>query len=390
MKTYETLDLTAPGLVLGNHGIWDPKRALKIPFQFGGFCTKRTRNEARGSRDTIVDEISIMRALAEKQMAPPIGEVVFFKNVISRYPYDGDVSDTANWHCDPCGAYAYEMADATKLPPGKFDIDKMSKLLPIVGSPGAWGDVRKPDNTVNGYLVDVRRSVQDLLHWQGKREPLPDARENRDELRARVHRNCQFPQGERAEAYQDFWLDGNIEHGQRRVIERARQLGLQIRPGDTVLDIGTQSGSFLQFAWMNGATKCAGVEIDPLYVECARSLARSCGQNICIREMDVVAQRAAFVAWVKAYFPTGVSHLCALSMEKHLGEDFLFSLIDEIGAKTTYIETNAVAKDGGFGPEPDIANAPMKLWPEVEKRRGVYVGSSRDRNLRRLYRIART
>lgn len=384
MKIYDELDLINPpkGAVIGNHGIWLPNydgKSIKVPFQWGGKVTKYSKRETCYPRDSLSDEIAILRALAELQMAPPIGDAVFFRNVISNYP--------GAWHCDPCGAYGYEFADATKLPPGKFSLDVM-RQLPIEGSSGAWGDVAKPENIVNGYLVDVRRSGQDLLHWQGDRPwPFLGSAEYSVDLRARVHRDCQFPPGERSEAYQDFWLDGELERGQRRVVERAHALGFYPERGANVLDIGCQSGSFLQYAEQRaGVGRFVGVEMSPAYVDCARALARSCGQNICIRQMDVVKEHGTFLSWIKDYFPRGIDHLLLLSMEKHLGEKFMFDLIDELRAEVTYIETNAVAKDDGTGPEP---NAPMKLWAEVKARGGQHVGNSRDRNLRRLYRIAR-
>lgn len=377
MKIFDTLDLISPplGTVLGNHGIWLPSLGVKVPFQFGGRVTKRTRQEASYPRESIADEVHMLRALAAQGMAPPVGEMVFFRHVASDYP--------GAWHCDPVGAYGYEIANAQALPRGSFSIGAM-RALPIEGSPGAWGDVAKPDNLVNGYLVDVRRSGQDLLRWTGPRTPLPDAREPAQDLAARVHRECQFPAGERALAYQDFWLGGSMVAGQRRVVERAHLLGFAPKPGDTVLDVGCQSGGFLQYAHSQtgGVGRFVGVDVEPKYLDCARALARSCDQNLCFRQMDVDHERAAFLAWVRAYFPGGrPDWLLALSLEKHLD---VLRLIDEVGAKVTLLETNAVAEDSGAGPVPA---APMKLYGDVKKRGGRHVGNSRDRNLRRLYRI---
>ena len=383
MRIFDTLDLLNPptGAVLGNHGIWLPSLGVKVPFQWGAQITKRTRLEDGYPLFSILDEVAILTALAGRGLAPPVGDFVFFRDVISDYP--------GAWHCDPCGAFGYEIADANLLAPGSFkDMDAM-RDLPIIGSAGAWGDIGKPDNTVNGYLVDVRRTAWDMLHWtEGKRQGLPDPLEDLPDLKARVHRECQFPAGERAEAYQDFMLCGAWERGQRRVVERADALGFAPQPGDSVLDIGCQSGGLLQYAHerTNADGRFVGVDVSLPYVECARALARSCGQNICIRHMDVVAERDAFLAWVRAYFPGGVTHLCLLSMEKHIGEGFLFDLVDAIAPRHAYIETNAVATDDGTGAAPD---GPMKLWPEVQARDGRHVGNSRDRNLRRLYRIDR-
>lgn len=377
MRTIATVDASAAGVVTGRHAVWAPELAIKIPFQWGGRVTKYQHLEpGYDPTSTIPDELAILRALAAEQMAPPIGDLVRVETLISEHP--------GAWHADPVGAWGYEMADASKLPPGRFSIERM-RALPIAGSPGAWGDVGKPGNVVNGYLVDVRRSAWDMLRWGGNRLPvLPSLTQDRGELRARVNRECQFPPGERAEAYQDFWLAGQLERGQRRVVQRAAALGFSPRAGESVLDVGTQAGGFLQLAALKGVTHLAGVEIEPRYVDCARALARSCGQNICFRQMDAIAERDAFLSWVRAYFPRGVDHLLLLSMEKHLGEGPMFDLVDAIGARHVYVETNAVAADDGQGPEPAAA---MKLFEYVRARGGRHVGNSRDRNLRRLYQI---
>jgi SAM-dependent methyltransferase len=371
MRTIEVLDATASGAVVGRHALWFPALGIKVPFAWGGRLTKYQRAEpGYEPAETIPHELAILRALAEQQMAPPIGDLVRVETLISEHP--------GAWHADPVGAWGYEMADATTLPPGRFSIERMHRL-PIVGSPGAWGDVAKPGNVVNGYVVDVRRSAFDMLRWDGPVAALPRLEQDLEALRARVHRECQFPAGARAEAYQDFWIGGALERGQRRVVERAQAMGFAPQPGDAVLDIGCQSGGFLQLAARTGA-RAVGVELNPAYVGCARELARSCLQNISIRRMDVVAERDAFLAWVRALFPRGVDHLLLLSMEKHLGERAMFDLIDAIGARRVYVETNAVA----VAPTP---GAPMKLWPFVAARGGRHVGDTTDRNLRRLYQI---
>jgi len=368
MKRIAVLDATARGVVVGRHAIWAPGLGVKVPFAFGGRLTKYGHSEpGYEPAETLPHELAILRALAAEGMAPPIGDLVRIDTLISEH--------LGAWHADPCGAWGYEMIDASALPAGRFSIERM-RALPIDGSDGAWGDVAKPGNVVNGYLVDVRRSAWDMLRWTGGGLlELPRVSQDLDTLRARVHRECQFPAGERAEAYQDFWVGGQLEYGQRRVSERAEAMGFRPCVGESVLDIGTQSGGFLQYAARLGVARAVGVDVDQGYIECARALARSNGQNLCFRQIDVVAQRDAFLSWVRAYFPSGVDHLLCLSLEKHLGDEGLFSLIDAIGAGRTYVETNAT---------PDGV---MKLWPEVQRRGGRHVGDSRDRNLRRLYQI---
>jgi SAM-dependent methyltransferase len=371
MRMIHILDATRPDVVCGRHAIWAPALGVKVPFQWSGKVTKyRHAEPGYDPTDTIPHELAILRALAAEGMAPPIGEVAFVETLVSEH--------VGAWVADPVGAWGYEMADARKLPPGRFSIERM-RQLPISGSEGAWNDIGVPgrDNVVNGYLIDVRRSAWDMLRWTGGDLPeLPRIEQDLDALCARVHRECQFPAGARAEAYQDFLLGQRWESGQRRVPARAASLGFLPKPGESVLDIGCQSGGFLQYAAVLGADRMVGVDVVPEYIDCARALARANGQNICFRQLDVVKEREAFVSWVRAYFPRGVDHLLCLSLEKHLGDAFLFDLIDEIGARRTYVETNAVND-----------RAPMKLWPEVRARGGVHVGDSLDRNLRRLYQI---
>lgn len=379
VRVIKEIDATNPGLYVGRHSFWSPELGIKIPFQWGGEVTKYQHKEATYPvGDSLLNEMAILRALAERGMAPKIGRLVYVETLISNHP--------GAWHADPCGAWGYEIADARDLPPGRFSVDEMRKL-PITGSPGAWNDISVPgrDNVVNGYLVDVRRSGWDALRWTGS--PLgelpPRPRRSADEIRFSVRCRGQFPPGQRELAYQDFFLDGAWQRGERRVVERARALGFSPSQGETVVEIGCQTGGFLQLAALAGA-RAIGVEVNADYVECARELARANGFNIGVRLLDAVKERDRLIKWLRALFPGGIDHLLLLSMEKHLGDGPLFDLVDALKARRTYVETNAVAKDSGDGPEP---SGSMKLWPEIQKRGGKHVGNSRDRNLRRLYRI---
>lgn len=365
MKTIDILDATGSDVIVGRHALWFPSRKLKVPFQFGGRIVKYGTRETSHDLATLPHELAILRALAERKMAPPIGDLVFVETLISNHP--------GAWHADPVGVWSYEMEDATKLPPGHFSIDEMQRL-PIVGSAGAWGDVRKAGNVVNGYLVDVRRSAGDMLRWDGIVAPLP-VEPLEDNLAARVHCECQFPSGERDVAYQDFWIAGFEHRGQRRVATRAEILGFQPREGESVVDIGCLAGGFLQYAAFRGA-RCVGVEIDKKYVECGRALAKSCNQNISFRQMNIVDEYARFRDWIRTYFSDGVDHLLLLSLEKHIGEGLLFSIVDDLKPRNAYIETNAVK-----------SRQHLKMWEAVSQRGGKHVGFTEDRNLRCVYRI---
>lgn len=376
MNIYETLDVTKEEAEVSRHSIWLPERSLKVPFQYRGRITKYTRpGEAAYSLDTLRHEVAILRAMAELRMAPPIGHFVYFKTLVSMY-------DDA-YRIDPMGAYGYEMADAAKLSTGGFDLRKM-RDLPIQGSVSAWNDVLKHGNIVNGYLVDVRRSAFDMLQWMGVLPELPRYRASEEDLEERLRKDGQFPKGERTEPYQTTRLGPTaVIPGAREVVPRAELLGFRPQPGESVLDIGCLTGGMLDYSWRRQAVlgevgEHAGVDVDEDYVELARDVARYNGQAPCILQRDVCQDTEAFVQWVKTFFHRTKGrpdHLLLLSLEKHLGEETLWSLVDNIAAGTTYIETNAM-KEGRYA-----------LRAGVEKRGGGYVGDSKDRNVRRLYRI---
>jgi hypothetical protein len=375
VKVYNSLDLHSSSVVLGNHAVWIPDAEIKVPFQWGGLIKKRTYEQPATAIRSLLDEIHLLKYMASMNMAPPIGDIVYFKNLISDYP--------GAWHCDPCGAYGYEMIDARKLPPGKFDAQKLKDLGWIKGSEAAWGDLTAEQNIINGYAVDVRRTDWDMLtlaegawddttaEWYS--EPVSP-------LEERVARDCQFPAGSRPEPYQDYWIGPLLRKvdGQRRVEERAEQLLFRPDSNTSVLDLGTQTGSMLQYAWRKQRPRqgrLAGIEHSESYLNCARDLARSCSMNINYVQADLVGDYPAFLEWARAYYPGGIDHLLILSMEKHIGDDHVFRIIDDLKPKRAYIETNAVP-EGKF-----------KLREQVEARQGTYLGDSTDRNRRNLYLI---
>lgn len=388
MKIYDTLDLTEPGVVIGQHGIWLPDRGIKIPFQWGGRVQKyRKPLEASYPLDLIAEEVALLHWLSDHRMAPPIGDWVYFKTVISEHP--------GAWWADPCGAYGYEMCNAHDLAPGRAAVeglpvaDRIRNLALshgdlITGSPGAWNDLNKPGNVVNGYLVDARRSGWDRLRWNGALPVMPRFWEDRDLLRADLRRDGQFPFRERDLPYQEFYL-GQWFPGERDVRTRAKLLTFLPLVGETVLDCGTQIGGFLHHAVLGTApfevdghparAWYVGIDSQPEYVDLARRLARANGWNLCFRQMDLGTEAHRLVAWLALLWGQGPDHCLLLSMTKHLpGTDAgVWTLHDLIRPGMLYLETNAV--------KPDT----YPLRPEVEARGGRYVGDSHDRNCRRLY-----
>lgn len=393
MKVYDTLDLTHPDSVVGRHGVWLPKLQVKVPFQFGGRVQKYKHPQEKSYPLAMLgEEVAILRALGDRTMAPPIDQWVYFKTVISEHP--------GGWWADPCGAYGYEMADAATLPPGQFSYEQLAAMPQITGSPGAWNDVNKPGNVVNGYLVDIRRSGWDRLRWEGTPAHLPTYQEDLLMLKEDLRREGQFPFRERSEAYQEYYLDGRWWPGEREIVKRAALLGYQVSPGETVLDIGTCLGGFLQRGYQraHGEGVFIGLDSQPEYIDLARRLARANGSNICFRRWAVDYDSClGLLHWLEdlgmvtlkgrlnwrrdnnlEVEESGLDHLLLLSMLKHLpkGEESLWWIIDRLQPKIAYLETNAV-KEGQALP----------LQDEVVRRGGHLMGWSTDRNKRACYRV---
>jgi hypothetical protein len=379
MKVYETLNLLDPDTVVGKHSVWLPALQVKVPFQFAGRIQKyRHPEEATYALDLLAEEVGLLRWLADRAYAPPIGDWVYFKTVVSEHP--------GGWWADPCGAYGYEMADATALPTGPLDGLPVSETIQaavgdlIQASPGAWNDLNKPGNVVNGYVIDARRSGWDRLHWKGPLPALPRYEEDRAALHADLLANGQFPAKARTLPYQEYYLDGRWHAGEREVISRAEVFHWTPKPNMTVLDIGTCLGGFLQFAHVLGARRLIGLDVDPDYIDLARRLARANGMNICFRLMNAEAHTEDLVQWMHALAPEGIETLLLLSMLKHFagGEGALWKLVDYLNAKVSFLETNAV-KEG----------AEVPLRQGVLTRFGTLVGWSRDRNRRACFQVDR-
>jgi hypothetical protein len=389
VKVYETLDLTHPDSVVGRHGVWLPKLQVKVPFQFGGRIVKYQHpNEKSYPLVMLGEEIAILRALAAEQMAPPIDQWVYFKTVISEHP--------GGWWADPCGAYGYEMRDAAQLPPGQFTRAKLEAMGRVTGSPGAWSDLDKPGNVLNGYLVDIHRSGWDRLRWEGAPASVPTYMEDPLMLKEDLKREGQFPFRERTEAYQEYFLRDRWWPGEREVVKRAALLGFQVSPGESVLDIGTCLGGFLIRAWQraHGEGRFIGLDTQPEYLDLARRLARANGANLCFRQWDIgrdLPTLEATKTWLSQVLPAststiggepsngvGLTHLLLLSMLKHLpgGEVAVWQIVDSLCPDVSYLETNAV-KEGAQAPFFDASRL----------RGGQLMGWSVDRNRRACYRV---
>jgi SAM-dependent methyltransferase len=377
MKTYDVLDLMSPDVIVGQHSVWIPGLQVKVPFQWGGRIQKyRHPHETAYPLDLLREEVGLLCWLSARKYSPPIGRWVYFKTVISEHP--------GGWWADPMGAYGYEMVDATALPEGKLHGDSVGSTIQLAvgasvsASPGAWNDLNKPGNVVNGYLIDVRRSGWDRLHWYGERPLLPLYVEDSAALHVDLRKEGQFPYGERELPYQEYYLGGEWHRGERDVISRAKILNFVPAPTTSVLDIGTCLGGFLQFASLLGARTLVGLDVEPSYVDLARRLARANRMNICYYLMNAEDRREGLLSWMRTLAPGGLDVLLLLSMLKHFrgGEPSLWEIVEAVNAQTTFLETNAV-KEGH----------PHPLLQEVLARHGTVLGWSRDRNSRICYRV---
>lgn len=109
---------------------------------------------------SIVNEYSLLKYLAEKKLAPPVGDLIFIRRCFSNLDDYGIL--------DEVGMFGYEMKDAYTLPPGNFNLDIVNEMVEnkiIEASPGALNDLTNVSrrNLVNGYCIDVRRSFRNDL-----------------------------------------------------------------------------------------------------------------------------------------------------------------------------------------------------------------------------------
>jgi len=194
--------------------------------------------------------------------------------------------------------------------------------------------------------------------------------------REEMVRLASFPKGERSEPYQEYYLDGAWVPGARSVRDRAGLLGFRPSVGESVLEVGCHVGGFLQFSALAGACPVVGVDVDPDYVRVGNEIARLGDLGYSVIRLD--CRDPVFGGVVSWCFGRGVDHLLVLSMAKHVGVNAIWGVVDLVGARSVYLESNAL-KDG------QEADA---LLPGVIARGGRKVGESTDRNRRALYRIS--
>ena len=180
-------------IIHGKHSIWIPKINIKIPWTIEGKITPfkdwrkgsdvhklkyKIFNEKPGFEDdtliSIINEYTMFNELNKLNMAPKIHSLIFIKLCISDF-YEDEM------YTDNTGIYGYIMDDATKLSNGDFTFFESEKckyghykasflppkfelifLKKLNISKSAIGDMKKIDNVINGFLIDVRRTLFDM------------------------------------------------------------------------------------------------------------------------------------------------------------------------------------------------------------------------------------
>ena len=182
--------------------------------------------------------------------------------------------------------------------------------------------------------------------------------------------NGSFPKKERELCYQDYYLDGTWNKGEREIVNRAELLDIQVKPGELVAEIGCNIGGFMQYCALKGA-KCIGFDNDADYIRLAKNLASLNNHDIAYVKNNTLNECVQMLKKHK------VDHLLLLSMGKHIGENAMFNIIDELKPTYVYLETNAFKQN----------EKKLPYYDNVMKRNGHMIGKSYDRHERVLYKI---
>jgi SAM-dependent methyltransferase len=351
-NNFVILDNQKYEIVKGKHCLWIPALESKFILSFNGnidsFFWKEGQNKRNiemqsvnngGFTDesikSITAEYEIFKMLNKYKMSPKPLNFLYVKNFIN------DIFTSA-LYCDAGGIYGYQIPNATRLTPGKYTFKKFKELFldtgKIIASPGAIGDLEKKEgNLINGYLVDVRRSLFDMMEVQHSRL-LDPYKQDKLELQEKIMRMSAFPFKERSQNYQGYYIDGGYVRGTRDPLHRFNVMNLKDLKGKSLLDLGCQMGSMAIEAYRRGAKRVTGIEYQPEYIECARDLTRYNGFYINFQEMDLTNIEATS-NYINSYYPEGVDIVFALSLYKHI-KGALFDLLKKIKFKECYIESH--------------------------------------------------
>lgn len=394
-------------LLKGKHAMYVPETRMKIIWSFNGriepfvdWQKGRNADALRShvfndgttgfdpaSLDSLLAEYEICRLLAGEGMMPPVDGFFHVKNVISSVLY-------GERHCDPRGCYGFYIEDARRMGrPGRFDPDRFRERFVDTGilrlSEGARGDLLKPDNLVNGYLVDVRRTLWDMMALGGdaparlERDRI-EYREDTEALQGKIRRLSQFPHKERKENYQSYVLRGREIDGTRKTPYRFDQMGIpQDLTGQSVVDLGCNLGAICCEAYRRGARQITGVDYEADYVECARDLARANGYAINYLRMDLTRPADA-AKYFNAYYGRPVDIVFALSLYKHVRQS-LWRLLEGMRWNVCYLESHNAPQ----GLETDHVKEMLAYLKGAVFMKTEYLGLTEDRSPRCVWKLTR-
>jgi hypothetical protein len=329
------------------------------------------------SKKSLVSEYMIMKHLAKNHMAPEIGDTFYIENFISDYPYGYK-------RCDSIGRYGYMMKDANKAIPVERDtIDILEAIRGIkkivIPSERTIGDFKKKDNLVNGYLIDIRRTIWDMVSldysktWFNKKwKELFECKQNKKTLKDDIKDFTQFPHKEREENYQTYFLDGEYQKGSRDTLYRFKQMQINDDlAGKSIVDLGCNLGSVATECWRRGARIVNAYDYEKDYIDCARVLTRYNQFGISFIDHDLTKQ--------PLYFDRKIDIVFALSLFKHMREK-LFVLLDSFEWEVCYFESNGCQEDGKH--EKEIEDMFQEFGYDFEK-----IGYTEDRSKRVIWKI---
>jgi len=404
----DVLDLDGDkfSVIIGKHCIWIPGLQAKIVWThngkieaykdwdlgrnhieilFGKF-NEQSKGFDHASAQSIVSEYLLFSKMAELDMAPEVDGLFHIKGFISDMPYG-----VPSYDCK--GKYGYFIKDANRLPGGSFSMSKFrTHILPILQTPpttAAFGDLEKKGNVINGYLIDIRRTIWDMISIKISYEDLKEmwkllkVRENGEELEKDISELTQFPHKRRKENYQTYSLSNEQMSGSRDTSYRMKQMKMKsVYNLKSVVDMGCNLGAFCFELYKRGCRNITGVDFEQDYINVARRLAKYNGIPINFMQHDLTDEKA-FIAYIKSYYKDGVDILLALSVVKHI-KGALWNILKEVNWKTCYLESHN--SPGGLESKhaKEIDTGIISLGVDYD-----YLGMTEDRSPRCIWKLSK-
>ena len=392
----------------GKHCVWIPERGMKIIWSHNGKIEAlRDWNKGRNkeallngtfndstfgweeeSYRSILDEYFLMKRMADLDMAPTVGSLFYIKNMISDNIYGA-------LHCDPLGRYGYYVKPAQYLEEGKFSVGRFNKEFvdtnKVKASVGALGDLEKESNIINGYLIDVRRTIWDMIQLNYTDEMYKSLwdkhryREDKEKIKEKVKKMGQFPYGSRKQHYQSYWLGDEYVGGSRDTLYRFNKMGIpEDMKGQTVLDLGCCIGSICSEVYRRGARKVMGLDNQREFIDCARDIARYNGHQINYLQSDL-SSADSVVEFVRKYYGPSLTTVFCLSLFKHIQER-LWYILNNIPWNVCYIESHNAPEGLKTGHVIEMQQAMENYFGKINV---TCLGLTEDRSPRVIWKVVR-